>query len=192
MSVPDVDVTVLPLAPERLGDYLAFFDSEAFTDNPDWSGCYCLFYHLACSDDEWGARTGAQNRAAKSDLIRAGRAHGLLAYVDGRVVGWCHAAPYAELPRLPDAGARAGVGAIPCFIVAPGYRGRGIATRLLDAACAYLRDLGLHTVEAHAVKEARTAAQAYHGTLAMYGEAGFEPVEDLGRMVLVRKALGSP
>jgi len=33
-------IEVRELTPARLDDYLRFFDKDAFTDFPEWSGCY--------------------------------------------------------------------------------------------------------------------------------------------------------
>ncbi len=185
-------VNIRELTPELLNEYLQFFDQDAFTDNPHWSKCYCMFYHT--NYDEWERRAAADNRAAKSEQIRSGRAHGLLAYVEGNVVGWCNATPRAELPSLDwDENYRTGdtevVGSIVCFIVAPAYRRQGIAHQLLDAACDYFRRHGLQIAEAYARKDPPSAAQAYHGSLAMYLAAGFRPFRDLGDFVIVRKSL---
>ncbi len=189
------EVVVRELTPERLGDYLQFFDNDAFTDNPHWAGCYCMFYHFAGPDGTWANRTGAENRAEKSDLIRAGRAGGLLAYVDGRPVGWCNASRRTDLaalqdsPTLPGEDAR-DIGSIVCFLVAPGYRRQGIARELLDAACALFEHQGLRIAEAYARKEARSDAEAYHGTVDLYREAGFTEVREQDGFVLMRKRLG--
>lgn len=77
----DGPVDIRALGPERAGDFLRFFDRDAFMDNPDWSGCYCLFYQF--TGDNWEAATPEQNRAAKHDLIVRGEAHGCLAYLEG-------------------------------------------------------------------------------------------------------------
>ena len=63
-------IEVVSLEPGRLEDYLRFFDQVAFTDNPEWAGCYCLFYHVP--EGEWEARSAAQNREEAAGLIRAG------------------------------------------------------------------------------------------------------------------------
>src|SRR3712207_716032 len=91
---------VRPLTPERLADFLAYFDQDAFMDNPEWSSCYCFYYHFSGSSQEWNARAAAENRADKSALIERGEARGYLAYADGKPVGWCHAAPRPTLPGL--------------------------------------------------------------------------------------------
>jgi GNAT superfamily N-acetyltransferase len=48
-----------PLTPARLNDYLRFFDTRAFTDNANWSRCYCFYPYCDSSAREWNARTYA-------------------------------------------------------------------------------------------------------------------------------------
>ena len=187
-------VEIRPLTPERLGDFLRFFDRDAFMDNPAWAACYCFFYHFTGSPDEWQTRTSEQNREAKSELIQQGAAQGYLAYVGDAPVGWCHAAPRDTLPGL--AGLLAGgdhtdecIGSIVCFNIAAPYRRQGIATRLLAAACEGLRSRGLTVAEAYPPKEARSEARTFHGPLAMYLAAGFAPVREANGYVTVRKRL---
>ena len=80
-------VEVRELTPEQLDDYLRVFDKEAFTDFPEWSGCYCGFYDTP--GDNWDSTTkfGPAHREARAERIRSGKAHGLLAIAEGRVVG---------------------------------------------------------------------------------------------------------
>ncbi|HEX5504347.1 MAG TPA: hypothetical protein VFW96_17105 [Thermomicrobiales bacterium] len=134
------DPVIRELAPDRLDDFLRFFDRDAFTDNTAWASCYGQFYHLACSDEARAARGGVDNRAATSALIRQGRARGRLAYAGDRLVGWCHATPRHTLPRLarydglpPDDG---DVGAIVCFVVAPASR-RHVVSRQSSVVSEY-------------------------------------------------------
>lgn len=121
-------LVVRPLTHELLGDWLAFFDGDAFADNPDWCDCYCQFFHVG-EDAVWESRTAEQNRAASVEMIQARRMHGYLAYLDGRPVGWCHAAPRSQLPRMatdPELAAGDGsrIGAIVCFLIAAPARRR--------------------------------------------------------------------
>ncbi|MDP9236470.1 MAG: GNAT family N-acetyltransferase [Chloroflexota bacterium] len=123
------------LTSDLLDDFLTFFDGEAFADNPAWASCYCMFYECPCPDDEWARRSAQQNRADKAERIKSSDSHGYLAYVEGRPVAWCNAAPRPMLPRIdtsegltseddPD-----GIGAIVCFVVAAAHRKQGVATR---------------------------------------------------------------
>jgi len=186
-------IEVKPLAVERLDEYLQFFDQKAFTDNPRWAGCYCYFPYHDPAKTHWPERSGEENRAAICTSIRAGAAMGYLAYVGAEVVGWCNAAPRRLYPMLQDEPAPDGAhtGTIFCFIVAPAFRGRRVASALLDAACACLAEQGLRIAEARPVKQASTAAANHLGPLAMYLAAGFAIVrEDNEGNVYVRKRLG--
>ena len=189
------DIDILPLRPDLKDDYLAFFDGDAFPDNPAWASCYCLSYAQNLPPSEFEEQGAAHNRAARASQIDRGEASGVLAYSDGRIVGWCHAAPRTSLPMLdrypefaaddPDRTA-----AIVCFVVPPRYRGQGLARKLLDGACAMMRDRGFAEMHAYPPRQDRpTAAAIYHGRMKMYQEAGFEHLRDGSQYAVVRRRL---
>lgn len=186
------DYSFVPLTPGRGQDYLGFFDSRAFADNPKWSGCYCYFPIHDPARIEWQSRTAAQNRASVSACIASGATSGVLAYFEGEVVGWCHAGPWSMYPMLqdlPETGT-AELGVIFCFVIAPDHRGKGVARSLLGAACEMLRGQGLSAVQAKPVREAQGAAANHLGPLSMYLAAGFEIVRESPEGdVFVRKSL---
>jgi len=188
------ELVIRELAPELHDDYLRFFDYDAFVDNPAWAGCYCMYYHFSGKDEEWHVSATSENRAAISNLIRKGKAHGLLAYVGGKPVGWCKAERRAAIPKLNlfkglqvDDAER--VGSIVCFVIAKPYRGRGIARRLLDAACDVFARQGLAFAEAYPYKHAVSEADNYPGPLKMYLDAGFSVFREVEKRVIVRKPL---
>ena len=74
-------------------------------------------------------------------------------------------------------------------MIAPQYRGQGLARRLLDGACEMLRARGLRWVDAYPPRAAMPAARSYHGRLEMYLAAGFTQVREVGPYAVVRKAL---
>lgn len=185
------------LTPELVDDYLAFFDHDAFADNPRWAACYCMFPHVTDVGDAWQARAAAVNRAAKRELICMGRAKGWLAYVDGKPAGWLNAAPrmsldrYRETNELPTEHAEVS-GSVVCFIIAKPYRRQGIASQLLAAAIEGFRRQGVRYAEAFTTGAPTSDAEAHVGPLSMYLAAGFEPVSDLDDgYVLVRKTLAA-
>ncbi len=194
--LPEIgDIEVHDVTPERVADYLDFFDHRAFRDFPAWQSCYCMETHRHHTDDEWSARTGVDNRTDMQAMIRDGRVTALLAYVEGRPVGWCN---YGETTRLSgvmmklklDAAEHAGVGSISCFVIAAPYRGHGVATTLLDAAIERMQARGLRAVEAYPRREEDRSAQAhYRGSLRMYEKAGFEPYRETERYFVMRKSL---
>ncbi len=194
--LPEIgDIEVRDVTPERVADYLDFFDHRAFRDFPAWQSCYCMETHRHHTDDEWSARTGVDNRTDMQAMIRDGGVTALLAYVDGKPVGWCN---YGETTRLSgvmmklklDAAEHAGVGSVSCFVIAAPYRGHGVATKLLDAAIERIQARGLRAVEAYPRRQEDRSAQAhYRGSLRMYEKAGFEPYRETERYFVMRKSL---
>lgn len=189
------EVEVRPLTPALADDYVQFFDRDAFKDNPAWASCYCLAYHVQLPPDVWEAHTASQNRADKLTMIRRGEASGVLAYSGERVIGWCNASPRSALPvldrtpefRTDEDTSRAA--AIVCFVIAPMFRGQGVARKLLAGACDAMRERGFAHIDAFPPLQNRSAAGIYHGTLSMYEKAGFERLRDAGRYAVVRKML---
>ena len=185
------EVTVEPLTPNRAADFFDFFDRRAFVDNPEWSGCYCYFPYHDPATGSWDERSAAANRAAMAEAIQRGAAHGFLAYADGQVVGWCNAAPrqaYPTLARLP--GDPTASGATPCFVVDPQWRRKGVAARLLYAACEALRAQGMRRMDGAPARNARSAARNFRGPLSMFVAAGYEVVDELpDGTVIVAKSL---
>jgi GNAT superfamily N-acetyltransferase len=170
----DQAVEIRRLTPADADPYLAFFDGEAFPDNPAWASCYCLSYNLDLPPRQFDERTATENRSEKGARIRRGDASGVLALSDVRIVGWCNAGPRAMLPLLDrtpgfETDDAANTGAIVCFVIAPPYRGQGLAKRLLDGACDLIRERGLARVEAYppaaAAGDARLRARARCGPL---------------------------
>lgn len=198
-------VVVRDLAPELIDDYLTFFDKDAFADFPWWSGCYCTFYRDPSHDGDSSPERIAVRRPKAIVLVRGGLQRGHLAYLDGRVVGWCnadvrdrYAAPRGYAKAFEGDGSR--IGAIFCFVVAAPHRGQGVATALLDAACDGFRRLGLVAAEGYPPTKPPTgpyaaetpwSAHNYHGPLSMYLKAGFHIHREMDRFAVVRKDLAS-
>jgi GNAT superfamily N-acetyltransferase len=191
-QIGEVDVHDVTL--ERIADYQSFFDNYAFRDYPAWQSCYCMETHRTQDDDAWAARTADDNRRDMSEMLSRGQVTALLAYADGKPVGWCN---FGETTRLgglvsklgltaPD---HEGVGSVACFVIAAPYRGHGVASRLLDAAVERLRSRGLRAVEGYPHRGADSAQTNYRGPLSMYLRAGFEPYRETERNLVVRKQL---
>jgi GNAT superfamily N-acetyltransferase len=185
-------IEVRAMVPALAADYLALFDA-AFSDNPEWSGCYCLFYHSP--RENWGAgpEDVARHRAERAEQLARGAAPGYLAYRDGRPVGWLNAGPreaYQNLRGLP--GGAAGEALVMCFVVLPEARRQGVAAALLDFALADLARRGLTAVEAYPPSgepgEHPWQAHNYKGPRALYLSRGFA-LERRGGREVARRAL---
>lgn len=174
------------LSVETLHDFLDYFDHKAFTDNPNWAGCYCQFY--LNSPDENQAATTESKRQSACDRIATGNMEGYLAYLQGEVVGWIAAGASRLFPGLPDA--QDSLARILCFVIHPQHRGQGIAKTLLGHAIADLKSRGFSAVEAAPYTQEHQQAANYRGHLSMYESFGFEFVADMGEFgTLVRKHL---
>ncbi|MEO8539822.1 MAG: GNAT family N-acetyltransferase [bacterium] len=184
-------MTIRPLTPELRGAYLAYFDDGAFTDNPEWAGCYCYFPHADHASERWNVRSNDDNRTAAAAMIDSERMHGFLAFVDEQPAGWCNANTRASFTIFDgDGGDPTTIGTIACFVVAESHRGKGIARELLAAAVEGFRAQGLASVEAYPLPEATTTKANHFGPLSMYLAAGFEVVGQEDKNLIVRKLLG--
>jgi GNAT superfamily N-acetyltransferase len=153
-----------------------------FGDKGACAGCWCMFWRLEAGerfDDVKGARAKRRFRA----LVEGGQAHGVLAFVDGVPVGWCAFERRVELARLDRAPSlrvddAERVWSLPCFFVARGFRGQGVAQALLAAAEKALRAHGAKVAEAYPTLPPAGAAKlpaafAYTGLPTMFERAGF-------------------
>jgi GNAT superfamily N-acetyltransferase len=184
--MPNADeIAIRRLTPDLLEDHLTFFRERAFADDPEWAGCYCFFPYHDPETTDFDSRTAEADREAITEAVETGYASGFLAYAGDQVVGWCNAAPrelYPQLSLLPGDGAT--TGATPCFIIDADWRGRGIATKLLQAAIEGMGAEGMGAegmarMEAAPVAEPKTAADRHRGTVELYEAAGYEKVAEL-------------
>jgi GNAT superfamily N-acetyltransferase len=162
---------------------------EVFGVRGDPSWCWCRYF---VTTGEGYLRATSTNRAALRRDLRADplRPAGLLAYVDDEPVGWLQLGPRSVFPRVTtNRGVAAVVGAdddetvwrTTCFVVRVGYRRRGVATALLDAAVGFAREHGATRLEGHPVDVAArggkvAGANLYHGALSTFLAAGFTEV----------------
>lgn len=188
------EVEIRDVTPDRVPDYQAYFDHDAFRDYPSWQFCYCMETHRTQSDGEWALRTAQDNRKDMSDMLAQGQVTALLAYADGKPVGWCNYGPTTHLAGVMhrfglEASDHDGVGSIGCFVIASPYRGHGVATALLSEAVDRLRRKGLRAVEAYPSRQEASDQSHYRGPLSMFLRAGFEPYRETERYLIVRKQL---
>jgi GNAT superfamily N-acetyltransferase len=210
MAAPEI--SIVDLKPELADDNLRFFDDVydndpwlKSRDNPWWGGCYCTFYDDIREEDEINASRDKrlENRAARQKTIESGRATGLLAYADGKVVGWCnvasrgsHANPRYLKQAIDNPSEK--VGSVTCFVVSSGYRKSGVARKLLESASNLVRSWDLTSLEGYPRDPERRGPNpyevpndnlSYHGSLNMFLRSGFRVHRKLESFIVVRKLL---
>ena len=186
-----MNIEIKPLTPALAEDFLRFFDFSAFSDNPDWAGCYCCFYHFG--EKEWETRSGGENRGFAMESIQSGKMHGYLAYLEAEPVGWANAndrGAYKRLEQNQDLEDNGKILSVVCFTVAPKCRRHGVATKLLAAAIDGAKKDGYDYVEAYPIKNAFTESLCYHGHVEMFRKQGFKTVKETESYWVMRKALG--
>ena len=182
------EIEVHPVTKDRVEDALSFFDHDGFAGNPEWAACYCMFFHRE-DPDENGNNPWRQNREDLKSRLQAGTTIGYLAYVDGRVGGWCNASLRSAYPTRQTGEGDDDVGVVTCFVIAPPYRRHGLAQRLLEAAIEGFRSRGVKRVEAHPPLDPSNDAQGFQGPLPLYLSAGFKEVTRDEKTALVAKEL---
>lgn len=189
-------ITIRPLCPELCEDWLSFFDKIAFLDHEEWAFCYCLEGHLDPeTQEQWNDAKERREKAIA--LIQAGEMQGYLAYARDTVVGWCNVNERANYRYLTEMFRQieyqpeeTNVKAIFCFLIAPEYRGMGIAQRLLERVCEDAAQAGYTCVEAYPFADKQFEFQ-YHGTIRMYERNGFAEIADLKYVKVMCKKLNS-
>jgi GNAT superfamily N-acetyltransferase len=133
-------------------------------------------------------RTPEQNREEMREIVAGGGQSGLLAYDDGKPVGWLALAPRAAFDRLDHSAGASWV--IACVYVAPSARDAGALARLLEAAVAHAVAAGATSVEAiprgWRPDGGAAAMASLRGALL---SAGFEEVDPVRHGVMFRRQL---
>ena len=170
-------IEIHPATPERWDDLERLFGPRGAT-----GGCWCMWWRLPRS--EFDRQKGEGNREALRSLVRAGVPPGLLAYIDGRPVGWCALAPREEYGALERSRILKRVDELPvwsvtCFFVAKEHRRKGVTARLLRAAVEYAAEHGAQIVEGYPVEPRSANAPPvfiFTGIASSFRDAGFTEV----------------
>ncbi len=182
-----------PLGPERCGDAADLFDS-----NPSTRGCWCMWFLLSAREAQAG--WGADNRRRFEDLAGENNPPGgLLAYQDGKPVGWCAMGPRSRYPRAArsplmahrDPAEDAEVWLVPCFFVRSGSRRAGITADLLNAVIEHGRKHGAKAIEGFPLSgDGPHKSDRYLGSEPLFKACGFIPVaRPSPRRVIMRRDL---
>lgn len=205
-----MNLEIKRLIPELAGDFFDFFDNRAFTDNSPEGPCYCTRYQMTREqektelfdriEENGGGREGFCRalRKVAEEQITSGVLRGYLAYADGVPVGWCNVNDKANYPVESGNGARFHAPAnmrekvAACFEIAPGFRGMGIATALLERAVADARSEGYFAVEGYPRVREKRYEWDFTGPVRLFERCGFTETARDGDRATMRIELDAP
>ena len=156
-----------------------------------------MWWRLSASD--WTRQRGKENREALKAIVKSGKVPGILAYSDGKPIGWCSISPREEYPRLERSRTlkridNKPVWSIVCFFVAKPFRRQGVSTRLLEAAVEYAGRQGARIVEGYPTRSSKQQQDSlvYTGLVSAFQRVGFvETLISSKTKAIMRYMLGS-
>ncbi len=163
------DLEFHPLSSNRWDDLAAFFEQHG---NPNY--CWCMRWRLKST--EFKQLNAAKRRSKLESLVQADSPVGVLAYHQGKVVGWCSIAPRETYTLLENSTTLKRIDDLPawsviCFFIDPGLRGRNLSVKLLQAAVDYAISQGAAIIEGYPVEPDQS--YRFMGSPSIFKQAGF-------------------
>uniref|UniRef100_UPI0035A94D24 GNAT family N-acetyltransferase n=1 Tax=Mesorhizobium sp. LHD-90 TaxID=3071414 RepID=UPI0035A94D24 len=152
-------------------------------------GCWCTHFRLPPALRRDNDRQ--RNKDHIRQRIEAGPPPGLLAFEDGKAVGWMQIGPRADVPEWNNTGRVSSpldmgdkddlaVWAISCFFIRGMARGRGLSHRLVEAGIAHARRNGARLLEACPMDRSKDSRSIglFVGSTRVFEKAGFARVAE--------------
>ena len=166
-----MEIETIALTPDLVEVYIDFFDHRAFSDDSPYYPCYCNAFNLSQAEIRnmrekakhyGGGVEGWQKslRESAAQMVKESRIRGFLAFDNGIV----------------------------CFEISPEYRGKGIATQLLNQVCSNAYAEGYEYVEAYPSDQVQNSL-AFTGPVRLYEKSGFTEFSRIGSTIVMRKKL---
>lgn len=194
------DIRVVPANEASCEDLLAVFGERGSS-----ATCFCQRYKLlpgeAFSKFPRAERAERLREQTRCGAPAEGTTSGLIAYLDGKPVGWCAVEPrpayfgLLRVYRVPWEGRNEdrsdeSVWAVTCVLVRAGFRGHGIAYALASAAVEHARARGARALEAYPYRTEVgeiTWDEIHPGAESIFSAAGLREVSRPGtRRVVMR------
>ena len=152
-------------------------------------------YQAAYNSPEVQQNPGPASRKVAEQQIADGVLRGYLAYVDGKAIGWCNVNHRADYPAEPyhDVPFHAPVEnrekAVVCFEIAPEYRGKGVATVLLNQIIIDAKTEKYLAVVGFPVDRVERYEWDCRGPVRLYEKMGFIIISKYNDNLIMRKEL---
>lgn len=167
-----------PLTPDCWDDFARLFGEKGAC-----AGCWCMFWRIPRK--QFDSNGSADNKRLMKKLVSAGTVPGIIAFDGDIPVGWCSISPRGEYTALERSRILKPVDlrevwSVSCFFIDRNYRGKGVASALLEAAVKHAKKRGAKIVEGYPVEPKKDKryppAFAWHGVTAIFEKSGFREV----------------
>ncbi len=179
-----MDFAIEPLTPELWPAFEDLFGKEGAC-----FGCWCTYFRMAPAERR--ARGRVDRKAFIKARIEAGPPPGVIAFRDGRPVGWMQVGPRADVPEwngrrrasapMADGDeADPGVWAVSCFFNRKQARGAGLSHLMVAAGVDFARRSGARVLEACPIRHSQDTSRIglFVGPARVFEQAGFEVVAE--------------
>ena len=193
-----MNVTIKPLAYELNAAFLDFFDNRAFSDGNPMGPCYCNAAIMSSEElskmvSEFGNDCKGTLRRYAVQQLEEGRIFGYLAFENDTPVGWCNAGDmkryYQAVPDFARENACGDTVSIVCFAIDPNYRGKGVASALLERVIADAVSQGFAAVEGYVNMNYAGEYWDHTGPSRLYEKYGFTETAKQKDQIVMRKKL---
>ncbi len=152
-----------------------------FSEHGIQNGCWCMYWRISRAVCQ--RNYGEGNKQFLKQIVESGKIPGILAYLNGKPVGWCSVAPRQDFPVLGRSPTLKPIDdqpvwSIVCFFVSKPYRRGGLTHLLIKAAIEYAKEHGARIIEAYPIDPNAKSIEyeRYSGLITTFEKAGFKEV----------------
>jgi len=168
------ELTFNPVTPNRWADLETLFSEHGIQN-----GCWCMYWRIPRKERQHNY--GGGNKGFLKQIVDSGKVPGILAYYQGKPVGWCSVAPREDFPVVLRSPTLKPIDDLPvwsivCFFVSKPYRKSRLTHLLIKAAIKYAKENGARIIEAYPIDihEKHIEYERYSGLTTTYEKEGFK------------------
>uniref|UniRef100_A0A2A4Z1P9 GNAT family N-acetyltransferase n=1 Tax=OCS116 cluster bacterium TaxID=2030921 RepID=A0A2A4Z1P9_9PROT len=162
-------------------DFEALMESKGAPHN-----CWCTAWLNVETQNKKAEKS--EKKASMKQRIDSGTPVGLLAYANGKPIGWCAVAPRQSYKPLGGDETKQQVWSIVCFFIKRDFRGQGLSKLFIAQAIDFASRHGAKYVEAYPVAKT-SPSYRFMGFIPTFEKAKFEFVKNAGtrRHVMLKR-----
>lgn len=158
-----------------------------FGEHGAYAGCWCMFWRLP--HPEFNRLKGEGTKLKLRELSASPLPPGILAYADGKAIGWCSIGPREhfqglERSRILKRVDEKPVWSVVCYFIHKKFRRQGVMEALLRGAIGFARQHGAKIIEGYPIDthspllegKKLTGYSGFMGIAAAYRAVGFVEV----------------